>query len=1070
MSWTHLGQQESAPAAPEGPQLQHLFFASAAAAPEHIAIVELDDRGQTAGALTYGALARKARRLARHLIAGGVEPGDRVLMVMPRGPQAICAEIAILTAGATFVPLDFATPAERIAFAAKDSRSRHAVCSSARSAELAALGLTVVRPETAWAEADVPDDAFAPPPSDDGEAIAYVIYTSGSTGNPKGVAVRHRNIRHFVAAEGSVLALAASDRVFQAFSYAFDMSIEEIWPTLAAGATLVVATEAIAKSGPDVVEAVIAAEVTVWHAVPSLIGMISRDPPNLRLLNLGGEACPAELVRRWCRADRRVLNTYGPTETTVSATYAELRPGEPVTIGAPLPGYEAIVLDGGLQPVPDNGEGELCIGGEGVSAGYLNLPEPTAEKFLVTDVGSADGRSRLLYRTGDLVRRDTAGRLEFLGRIDAQVKIRGYRVELGEIENAILEAGDVRAVAVALHRLETGGERLVAHIVADPDAQLNLAAIRRRLAARLPDYMIPGFFELTQSLPTLASGKIDRKRLAAPTAAPLGGDDSQVAPRNAAERDIASVCAEILGYRDVSVEADFFTDLGGHSLRAGQLVSKLRQDVRFAHVSMGDVYRCRTIARLAANLATAHQTAESPSFAAIEPARYLWCLLAQTGALVVLFGLGAAAWAAPFLAYYAVSDWGAGQIVALAASLGGALLAALCGAALPILVRALFGRLRPGVYPLWGLVYFRWWLLRRSLSFAPLRILSGTPVMAMYLRWLGAEIGAGALIATTTIDVPELLTIGDGATLCRGSTLSVSSVEGGELHLGPIAIAGGAVVGLRSAIGRGATIGPNARIEDLTLIGNNCAVGAGEVWSGSPARPRLHSVERLEKPEAKPASLAMTAAFTLAGALLYLLPTCAVGPGLAIVVAFGKPSSSLGYLEWAPLMATCFPFSMAGLVAATKWLSLGRAKPRSAPYWSAFHLRLWIAETACDLALSVLHPLYGTLYLRPFYRLLGMRYGRGAEMTTATDIVHDLVEIGDRSFVADGASIGAPRFARGVVTIERTSIGRHSFVGNYAVIPQQSALADDTLVGVMSRPPASSHDQARAGTSWFGSP
>ena len=1064
------GRRTAAPAESLG-RHEMLFFATAAATPNNPAIFELDDSGAAPRETSYGELARAARRLARYLIEHGVKPGDRVLMALPRGENAICAQIAILATGAAFVPVDVSAPLDRLVFIATDTKARLVLSVGTRATEIAALGLPVVDLGLERENIAVQSQEVLPClDPNDGEAVAYVIYTSGTTGKPKGVGVRHRNVCHFVAAEGPILRLAPSDRVFQWFSYAFDMSIEEIWPALAAGAALVVATEAIAKSGPDIVNAVIAGRVTVWHAVPSLIGMIDRDPPLLRLLNVGGEACPPELVRRWWRPNRRILNTYGPTETTVTATYAELKPGEPVTIGFPLQGYEAYVLNGELGPVADGEEGELCIAGGGVSVGYVNRPDLTAQKFLLADVGAADGRSRLVYRTGDLVRRDPEGRLVFVGRIDTQVKIRGYRVELGEIESLIREDASIRAASVILHQTRASGELLVAYLVPCAGIDIDHAALRQRLCASLPSYMVPGVFEVLPSMPTLASGKIDRGRLPPPRE---DGDRCVcgVAPRDDGEREIAAACAEILGRDYVSVEADFFDELGGHSLRAARFVSKLRTDARYAHVSMGDVYRCRTVARLAAHLAGVDSVAltPAPAFARASRWRYLTCSAGQTLALVLFLGLSAFSWLLPYGVYGAARLEGGSTIEAVTAGLGSSMLMALFGAALPILVRALFvGRLRPGAYPMWGLIYFRWWLFQRSLSYSPSGLLAGTPLMAAYLRLLGAKIGRGVLVATPTIDVPELIEIGDGATIGTGSVLSVSAVEAGVFHLGRITIGVGATIGISASVGRSAVIGRNAIVDDLTLVANDCVVRDGEVWSGSPGCPQLRSVDGIERPLPRPASMAMSAAFAGAATSLLLFPFFAVAPGLGFLIAVGPDLTT--YFLLTPFLALSYVLSMVGLVAAAKWLVLGRIEPRSAPYWSTFHLRLWTVQTIGELALGFLHPLYGTLYLRPFYRLLGMRYGRGAEVATASNIVHDLVTIGEKSFIADGVLLGAPRFASGTVTVGQTTIGRRSFVGNAAVIPPRSSLGDGGLIGVLSRPPASRLDQVRSGMSWFGSP
>ena len=393
-----------------------------------------------------------------------------------------------------------------------------------------------------------------------------------------------------------------SDRVYQGFSLAFDASVEEVWLAFFAGATLVVGTQEMVRSGAALSAMLADAGVTVLSCVPTLLAMMDEDIPTVRLLILGGEACPPDLVKRWWRPGRRVFNTYGPTEATVIATCAECHPDKPVTIGQPVPNYLACVLDEQLRPVPAGVAGELCLGGIGLARGYLGRPELTREKFI--SLAGDGGATQRLYRTGDLARWTPDGRkLEFLGRIDTQVKIRGFRVELAEIESVLLECPGVQAAAVALRedgpgRPATG--RLPRAAAGHP---VRREAIRATLRARLPAYMVPALLETLPQLPTLASGKVDRQSLPAPRARPAEERPDLVPPRTALEKQIVAVWEKLFAPTPVSVQDDFFLDLGGDSLLAARMVSELRRSPPFRQLSMLDVYQQPTAEKLAARFA-----------------------------------------------------------------------------------------------------------------------------------------------------------------------------------------------------------------------------------------------------------------------------------------------------------------------------------------------------------------------------------------------------------------------------------------------------------------------------------
>ena len=435
--------------------------------------------------------------------------------------------LGVLKCGAAFVPLDPSFPPDRVAFIAEDASLRVLLTTSAFSSVLLSLrrGARGVRANIssralfldADAELIAAEPEFRPDVSSRGDALCYIIYTSGTTGQPKGVAVNQSNICQFLDGCDSIYGVAAADRVYQGMTLAFDFSIEEIWPTFKAGATLVAGPNDHRRFGTGLNDFLIEQQISVLCCVPTLLATLERDVPSLRLLLVGGEACPADLVKRWSRPGRRMLNTYGPTEATVTATWCELLPDRPVTIGKPLPGSTIYILDDKLQPVLPGREGEICIGGPCVASGYVNRPDLTADRF-VPDVFSARPGAKL-YRTGDLGRVNPAGEIVYLGRIDTQIKIRGMRIELGEIEAALLDdAGVTQAVAAAIAN-EGGVPELAAYVVPrDPDDFLNLRQrLHDSLRSRLPAYMVPAYIEPISTIPVLPSQKADRSRLPRPT-------------------------------------------------------------------------------------------------------------------------------------------------------------------------------------------------------------------------------------------------------------------------------------------------------------------------------------------------------------------------------------------------------------------------------------------------------------------------------------------------------------------------------------------------------------------------
>jgi acyl carrier protein len=429
-----------------------------------------------------------------------------------------------------------------------------------------------------------------------------VIYTSGTTGRPKGVMIEHRNIASLVASDIAEFGLTTADRVVQGSSSAYDSSLEETWLAFATGATLLVMDDAAARLGPDIVGWLRDERATVFCPPPTLLrssGCADPERAARPQAALRGWRGAAARHRRPVAEGPRLVNGYGPTECAVTCLRGDIVPGKPITIGAPVPGMHAWVLDEALDEVAEGMRGELCMGGAGVARGYRNRPDLTAEKFC------DHPRLGRIYRTGDLVHREADGNFYYHGRIDAQVKLRGYRVELGEIEARLAELPGVRAAGCRMqdHR---GVPELVAFVVADdPRQPPDLDALRGDLLATLPRYMVPREIALIDDLPTTVGGKLNRAALplidiAAPATGAATGSGRRAEPASEMERLLAAGMADILKRGDgVSVEDDFFEDLGGDSLSAALLVTLLRDDPRTDWITVSDIYEARTVRALA---------------------------------------------------------------------------------------------------------------------------------------------------------------------------------------------------------------------------------------------------------------------------------------------------------------------------------------------------------------------------------------------------------------------------------------------------------------------------------------
>jgi pristinamycin I synthase-3/4 len=518
--------------------------------------------------ISYGALNARANQLAGVLRARGIGVEDIVGVAMPRSIEGVVAMLAVLKAGAAYLPLDPEYPAERLAFMLRDAG---AVC--VLTVEAAALPAAVADGRTLVIDAESVDadrrrqSERNPVGSSLASAaqVAYVMYTSGSSGTPKGVVVTHAGIPSLAAAQVDRCEVTADSRVLQFASPSFDASVSELAMALTIGAAIVIPPQD-ARAGEPLAEFITRHEITHVTLPPSVLATLStRTTFPLRTLVVAGEACAPELAAQW--AGRcRMVNAYGPTEVTVCATMSEpLGNGGPVVIGAPIWNTTVYVLDGRLQLVPPGIPGELYVQGPSVARGYCRRPSSTAERFVANPLGPAGTR---LYRTGDIVRWRPDGQLEYLGRADHQVKVRGIRVELGEVEHVIARHPSVTAAAVVPHPLG-GGVQLVAYAAG---VAVDVDALRRSLQLALPASIVPGSIVALEQMPRLPNGKIDRRRLPAPAAA---NPSATAATGRPDELMLCELFAEVLDVAHVGADDSFFA-LGGHSLLAVLLVSRLR--------------------------------------------------------------------------------------------------------------------------------------------------------------------------------------------------------------------------------------------------------------------------------------------------------------------------------------------------------------------------------------------------------------------------------------------------------------------------------------------------------------
>lgn len=1046
--------------------LADMFRVSAQKYPSKTALIFNDT------AFTYAELDRWSDAMAGYLAQNGIQPGDSVGLWWPRGPELHIAVLGIAKSGAAYVPLDYEMPAERVETVLTEVGAKGYV--SREKLNLPCAQFTVIKPPLS-------DEQVAKTTGPGPDDRAYVLYTSGSTGKPKGIPITHRQICHLVRAEQSILGVGEADKVYQGFSVSFDMWCEETWISYFVGATLWVADAATAKSIDELADVLRKHRITVLHAVPSLLAVIDDDIPSIRLVNAGGEACTAQVLSRWSIPVRKFFNTYGPTETTVTATLAQLLPGDPITIGQPLPNYNLAVVDEQLNLLPIGERGELIVSGPGVCNGYVNRPELTAQKFVVKPEGLDALPGDRIYRTGDAAIINADGSIDFQGRFDDQIKLRGYRIELGEIENQLSNLTDITAAAVVVKKDVNGQDHLAGYVVCDDPVRMNQQQIRDDLAKVLPPYMVPSVIMQLPEMPRLPSGKIDRKALPMPAMLMenLTAITNEVIDIDAPLGDrVIAALKKFFPNRSIELTNDFFTDLGGHSLLAAAFVSRLRKEANIPQASLKDIYLQRPLNKLVDYWAEkpVQGTKAKKEFNEVPKSRYYLCWLAQTVCLLLIYGLFAVQIFFPYLGYYYVKEEFNNIPYAITTALCLFCFIPPLFASFGVMMKWLvIGRMKEGDYPLWGSYYFRWWLVKSLQRLLPSQFLNGTPLYGGYLRRLGVKVAKDAQLSAISIGAEDLVTIGSDVSISSQAVLNNAIVEDGMLKLRRIHLGDHAYIGSSSIVAGGASMEAWSELQDLSYLPEGKTIKSGEIWRGSPAALKeTKAIEDLPQPLAvsKGKRLRYSFIFTLT---LLLFPFVVLIPLLPTIIILNNldnstPDYDFSYLTVTPSLALSYIIIFTLVIILLTRALQYKIKPGKYPVYSLFYVRKWFADQLMSLSLIVLHPIYATIYISLLFRALGARVGKNTEVSTASSVTHPLLEIGKGAFVADAVTLGESDVRGQQLILDRTVIGDNSFVGNSALIPQGYRLPGRMLIGVLSVPPDPDQlgeDKAR---DWFGSP
>ncbi|XWX01145.1 hypothetical protein V2A60_009170 [Cordyceps javanica] len=1027
--------------------LVDIFTASANAYPTALAL----DNGTSR--LTYTELTAAVDTLVNRLHDAGLGPGDRVGIRVTSGTTELYIGIlAILKAGAAYVPVDVDDPDERADLVFSEA----GVCAVITDNNTMTLQDTKPIGSTSSSQR-------SPSPDHD----AWIIFTSGSTGKPKGVAVTHRSAAAFVDAESHLFLpekpLAPGDRVLAGLSVAFDASCEEMWLAWRHGACLVPASRALVKAGAELGTFLSAQSISVVSTVPTLAALWPTEAlRGLRLLILGGEACSPELANRLAGAVEAVWNTYGPTEATVVSCGAPLTVGDPVVrIGLPLAGWRLAVVGPDGHPVRWGEEGELVIGGVGM-ARYLDL-----EKDKVKFTPSPAFGGERAYCSGDLVRAEKKGLL-FVGRNDEQIKLGGRRIELGEIDAAMMTLPGVKGAASAIRRTDTGNQVLVGYVVRDDNAAS--ASDRSFLKRILPPTLIP-MLVAVDSIPVRTSGKVDRKALPWPPPE----SSTTTAAEGSTMGWVSSQWRAVLGASAASPESNFF-ELGGTSLAAAQLVSQLRQ--RCHTLSVADVYEHPTLAAMSDRIdelllgttIVEREVRLSPR----------WVIFIQSIVIAGLFLLEGLRLMVPLFTSRRIFQeiYPAGDSWATRHELPWSVIAVFWVVLMTVpgrmvttagFVRLIVWGIQPGQYRRAGLTHLRLWAADRFAGTARLNAIPGTNWARYYARLMGCRVGRDVQLHAFPPST-GLASFGDGAAIEPEVDCAGYWIDGDTVHVGTITVGEGARVGARTMLMPDSVVEPYATVEPGISV-------QGVVRSPLPPSATSSDQGSSHDGSFRPTkgNFRMSVLYTFALLFLDLLPLLAVVPIWGLMPIIVKDYTNFGQLSMGIIIMTA-PGSAVGIILYTTAvivivrLANHGIRPGSHSWNSMAAFCAWLIHYLMMDIRMVMFPIFASL-ITPFWlRALGAKIGRNVESSTVVPMP-SLLTVKDNAFLADDVLIAPFELSGGRIHLGPVTVGNKSFLGNSAIVDPDISVPDNSLIGVLgSAPGGLGEKQMQAGSSWLGRP
>jgi len=1035
--------------------LIHIFNNSVAKFPNSIALSFKNE------VITYLELDQRSNAFARTLHNLHIGKGAVIGLFLPRGFDLFIVHLGILKAGATYIPFDVETPIERVAVILKEANAAFCVSHLKIDNSITSISLD-----------EYEELSNRPIDFSDVDGISHIIFTSGSTGKPKGIPIKHYQIAHFIESENQMLNITCHDIVYQGFSISFDMWFEEVWISFLVGATLIIADNIISKSFDKLEYFIKDKNITVLHAVPSLLGFIENNVPSLRLINSGGEACNENVIRKWAKDNIQFFNSYGPTETTVTATIGQLKLYDLVNVGLPLPNYSIAIIDDQHIPVELGVIGELVVSGIGVSEGYFKNQALTTKSFINKPISLDQMYGDKIYLTGDLGFINEEGKVVVLGRKDDQVKIRGYRVELGEIESVINSIDHVLN-AVVIKKQVLGIDQLVAFYQTNQSEDIT-AILKSKVLDILPVYMLPSQFIKVDNFKRLASGKIDRKNLPDFQSNSIKSKIDEKFSTDSITQKVLEVLIDLFPGQEININADFFDDLGGHSMLAAIFVSESRNKIGINDVSILDIYQKRkieSIINLWKEKSNNTEHVESLKFEKPNNLSYYLCGLFQLMGLFIIFGLVAAQIFIPYLSYYIVANEVDGFAYPILSAITSFMITPILILLMIILIKKVFiGKFVAGDYPLWGYVYFKWWFYKTLVSITPSDTLSNSPLYNYYLRSIGCKVSANAQLNKFEFGVGDLIEIGENVTISGNVILNNAYVEKGQLKLRSIIIEDNGYIGTSSVVNGGCIIKKNGTLKDLSALSNGIIISQQEIWEGSPANYKEIEQSKLSINKNSFNNL-YNYKFLF---LILLLPIIIVLPLMPTIIGLHYLDEnadwySFYYLFSTPIFSLIYIVLFILEVVLLTRLFNRKIKEGTYSIYSNTYINKWFSDQLFSLLLLVIKPIFATVYINKIYRLLGAKVGKNTEISNASNVSHHLLEIGNESFIADVAVIGETDVRNQELILMKTIIGDKIFIGNSAVVPQGLNLGNNKLIGVLSIAPSQSKlDQLE--TDWFGSP